>query len=98
MIVDDVAVEITDLKRRQVVSEHRIADIEGEVKDIRKLTEAVLVTSEKVDNLKSDVSELKCDVKAITARPGQRWEKLVSAALGAFATAIIVAVMTLILK
>lgn len=77
---------------------HRIDTLEDEVKDIRKLTEAVLVTSEKVDNLKSDVNELKGDVKAITSRPGKLWDNLASAFIGAVAAGIAAAVLALILK
>lgn len=96
--MEDMAVEVAKLQQRQSVSEHRISDLEGEVKDIRQLTTAVVQVNNKVDNLKTDVTELKSDVKSLNARPGKWWDKLASAALGALATGIVAAILALILK
>lgn len=96
--MDDVAVEIADLKRRQTVSEHRIADLETEVKDIRQLTTAVVQVNDKVDRLKSDMEEVKNDVKEITARPVQWWDKVISAVLGAAAAGLTAAILALVMK
>ncbi|MFR5049770.1 MAG: hypothetical protein ACLUDH_15880 [Faecalispora sporosphaeroides] len=67
---------------------HRIDGLEAEVKDIRDLTTAVATVNQKVDGLDSDVKEIKTDVKAITGRPGQWWDKLVAAGIGAAGVAI----------
>ena len=96
--MDDVAVEIAKLDQRQSVSEHRISDLEGELKDIRQLTTAVVQVNDKVDNLKTDVGEIKDKVEGITARPGKWWDKIVSAALGAAVTGLVAALLTLIIK
>lgn len=96
--MDDLVVEITDLKRRQTVSEHRIADLESELKDIRQLTTAVVQVNDKVDRLKSDMDEVKSDVKKITARPGKWWDKVISAALGAFAAGLTAAILAAIMR
>lgn len=96
--MDDIAVEITDLKRRQTVSEHRIADLESELKDIRQLTTAVVQVNDKVDRLKSDMDEVKTDIKMITARPGKWWDKVISAALGAVAAGLTTAILALIIR
>ncbi len=76
----------------------RIDDLTDEVKDIRGLTAAMATVNEKVDNLKSDMTEVKTDIKSISARPGQWWDKLVAAAIGAVITGLIAAILKLILK
>jgi hypothetical protein len=77
---------------------HRIDELDAEVKDIRSLTAAMATVNQKVDNLKSDVDEIKADVKSITARPGEWWDKLASAAIGAAAAGFVAAVLKLILR
>lgn len=96
--MEDMAVEVAALKQRQTVSEHRIADLEGEVRDIRTLTAAMARVDEKVDDLRGDVEEIKSDVKDITARPGKKWDKLVAAVIGAVGSALVASLLALILK
>ena len=77
---------------------HRIDELDAEVKDIRGLTAAMAAVNQKVDNLKSDVDEIKTDVKGITARPGRWWDKLVAAIIGTIAAGVATAVLALILR
>lgn len=76
----------------------RLDGLDAEIKDIRNLTTAMGRMDEKVDNLKSDVDEIKSDVKVIAARPGQWWDKLIAAAIGAISTGIVAAILAQILK
>ena len=94
----DMAVEFAKLQQRQSVSEHRISDLEGEVKDIRQLATAMSCIDQKVGAIGKDMDELKGDIKALNARPGKWWDKIASAALGAVATGLVAAVLALILK
>ena len=96
--MENMAVKVAALKQRQTVSEHRIADLEGEVRDIRTLTAAMARVDEKVDDLRGDVEEIKSDVKDIAARPGRKWDKLVAAVIGAVGTAPATSLLALILK
>ena len=96
--MENMAVKVAALKQRQTVSEHRIADLEGEVRDIRTLTAAMARVDEKVDDLRGDVEEIKSDVKDITAHPGRKWDKLVAAVIGAVGTAPATSLLALILK
>ena len=77
---------------------HRIDDLEVEVKNIRDLTAAMAAVNQKVDNLKSDVDEIKADVKGITSRPGRLWDKLAAAIIGAIGAGVAAAVLALILR
>lgn len=91
----DIAQEALDSAKS---AHHRIDTLEAEVRDIRGLTAAMAAVNEKVDNLKSDMDEIKSDVKAITDRPGQWWDKLIAAIIGAIGAGIATAILTLVLK
>ena len=77
---------------------HRIDGMESEIKDMRDLTTAVAVTARNVEGLQNDVTEIKADVKSITARPGKLWDILEGASIGAIAAGLVAAVLSLILK
>ena len=82
-----------------VASAHkRIDAVEREVKDLRTLTLAIAKVDSKVDNIKEDVEEIKQEVQQVTARPGQWWDKLIAAALGALASGIVAAILAQVLK
>ena len=91
----DIAQEALDSAKS---AHHRIDGLETEIKDIRGLTAAMARMDQKVDCLDSDVKEIKADVKAISARPGRWWDKLIAAAVGAVGTGIAAAVWTAVFK
>lgn len=77
---------------------HRIDALEHEVGDLRTLTVAVGKMGERLDGVKTDVEEIKTDVKAITDKPGRLQDKLIAAALTALATGLVGAILALIVK
>jgi wobble nucleotide-excising tRNase len=76
----------------------RLDTLEKEVGDIHELTASIKVVSEKVDDLTGDMNEIKTDVKKFSQRPGQMWDKLVAAMIGAAGSGLVGALLTLILK
>lgn len=80
------------------VSNHRINDLEEEVKDIKALTNAIGVVNTKVDNLKDDVVEIKESVKSFTIQPAKNWNKFKMAIACAIGTGIIGVIIGLIFK
>lgn len=80
------------------LAHRRLDGLDAEIKDIRSLTSAMAAVNEKVDCLNSDVQEIKSDVKEITRRPVQLWDKLIAGILGAAAAGIAAALLQLILK
>ena len=95
--MDSIGAKVMELDARQKTSEHRIKDLENEMRDLRDLTNAVAVTHESVHQLKARVEELHTDVKSLSLRPARRWESVVatlitgtvSAAAGALAALVL---------
>jgi predicted nuclease with TOPRIM domain len=94
----DVQVRITELDARQRTSEHRIKDLEGEMHDLRKLTEAVAVTNSNVEQMAHRVDELHQDVKDLKNIPAGRWEKAVTAVITGVAGMLAGGVLALVLQ
>lgn len=76
----------------------RIDRLEVELQETRKLTEAVIKMTERLEILTKDMDEVKKDVKALSARPAKLWEKVVFTAVGSVVTALVASIMYLILK
>ena len=80
-------------------SAHKRLDEQAkEIKDIHDLAVAMSAMSEKVDGLSADMQEVKSEVQKVTGQPGQRWDKLVTAIIGAVAAGLVGAILALILK
>lgn len=67
--------EVTEEKFKVV--NHRISDLENEVKDIKDLTIAISTVNNKVDTLTDTVGEVKAGLKEIASKPGKRWDNAV---------------------
>lgn len=76
----------------------RIDTLEREVKDLRDLTLAIAKVDSKVDNIKEDVEEIKQEVEKVSSRPLKVWDKLIAAAVGAFASGIVAAILATVLR
>ena len=76
----------------------RIDAVEREVKDLRTLTLAIAKVDSKVDNIEEDVKEIKQEVQQVVSRPGQWWDKLIAAAIGACASGLVAAILAQVLK
>ena len=76
----------------------RLDTLERDVIDLRALTVAVGKMGERLDGVKTDIEEIKTDVKAITDNPRKLQDKLIAAALTALAAGLVGAVLALILK
>lgn len=77
-------------------TEHRLSTLESELKTAFRRIDEVrdrqshlddLVVSVKQlaireENVEADVKEIKADVKALTAKPGERWNDLVKTIIG----------------
>lgn len=90
--------ELTRIAESVKSAHKRIDRLEVELQETRKLTEAVIKMTERLEVLTKDMDEVKRDVKALSARPAKLWEKVVFTAVGSVVTALVASVMYLILK
>lgn len=90
----DTEAKLAELEARERTSEHRIRDLENDLRDLRDLTNAVAVTNESVNHLKDRVEELHSDVKNLSAVPKTRWETVVTALITAVIGALIGSLLT----
>ena len=82
--------EILDLAKS---NQHRIEDLENEQKELRNLTNAVALMAAEQKNMRTDLSEMKTDIKAIKEKPGKKWDN----AVDKICTLIIAAVVAFML-
>ena len=74
----------------------RIGTLEAKVEDLHAL--AVATVNTKVDDLNDSVDEIKTEVKKVCDRPGNRWEKLVAAVIGALGAGLAAGLLSLLGK
>ena len=76
----------------------RIGTLEAKVEDLHALTVVVATVNTKVDDLNDSVDEIKTEVKKVCDRPGNRWEKLVAAVIGALGAGLAAGLLSLLGK
>ena len=88
MTDEDIAVKLADHENEIGSLKHRMKDVEEEHKALAELTASVRELASDQGHLKTDVCEIKGDVKSLMSIPGKRWDglvdKLIFAAAGAF--------------
>lgn len=77
---------------------HRLDRLEEDVKDVHLLAEAMAATQKEMENMKTDMGEVKRSLSILTEQPGGRWGQLVNAVISAVSTGLVGAVLVLILK
>ena len=70
---------VTEVEQRAKSNSHRIDEMQTDLKNLTELTASVKVLATKQENVESDVREIKTDVKALTEKPGKRWDAIVAA-------------------
>lgn len=65
-----------------------IAELKKRQDDMEKLVSSVAIIANEQEHMRDDVREIKADVKALTEKPGKRWEgmieKIIFALVGGF--------------
>ena len=69
---------LTEVEERAKSNQHRIDELEQRADEQEKLISTVAVLASKQKTMKNDVKEIKDDVKALTSKPGKRWDSLVT--------------------
>ena len=86
---ENLAVALQEVKDRSLRNEGRIEKLEENQQALNDLALSVRELATDQDNMKNDITEIKTDVKVLTAKPAKRWDglvdKLLAALVGAFA-------------
>ena len=87
---ENLAVALQEVKDRSLRNEGRIKKLEENQQARNDLALSVRELATDQDNMKNDITEIKTDVKALTAKPAKRWDgivdKVLYAIIGAFVT------------
>lgn len=80
------------------VANHRIDDLEDEVKGNRELIIAVKEIATEMKHIKEDQADMNKRLKSIEDKPSKNWDKVTSTIIGTVVGAIIGALIGLVLK
>ena len=85
----DYSAAIAELAQRGKSNTHRLDKLEQRQDALDKLVTSVEVLATRQESVEGDVKEIEEDVTGLAARPGKRWDSIVStllaALVGAFA-------------
>lgn len=81
--------QLTEVEQRSRSNTHRIDKLEERQDNLDKLVASVAVMATEQEHIKEDVTEIKSGVKALTEKPGKRWESLVEKLIWAVAAALV---------
>lgn len=80
---------LTEVEERSKSNSHRIDDLEKRQDNLDDLVSTVKVLAVREENVETNVKEIKCDVKSLTNKSGQRWDGLVDKIIMTIVAAII---------
>lgn len=80
---------LTVVEDRAKSNSHRLDEMEKRQDDLDELVSTVKVLAVREENVETDIKEIKKDVKTLTNKPGQKWDKLVETIFLAIAGAFI---------
>ena len=80
---------LTEVESKAARNEGRIRKLESEHEALNKLATSVAVMAERQDTMNHNVEALAEKVDSIEGKPAERWEKLISAIVGALSGAFI---------
>lgn len=80
---------LTEVEQRSKSNAKRLDDIERRQDNLDNLVSSVAIIAQEQDHIKSDVTEIKTDVKALTEKPAKRWDDMVDKSLWAVVAAVI---------
>lgn len=85
---------LTEVEERSKSNTKRLNEMEKRQDSLDELVSTVKVLAVREENVENTVQEIKKDVKSMTEKPGQRWDKLIDTLIAAFAGGIIAFILT----
>ncbi len=80
---------LTVVEDRAKSNTHRLDEMEKRQDDLDDLVSTVKVLAVREENVETDVKEIKKDVKTLTNKPAQKWDKLVETILVVIVSAVV---------
>lgn len=87
--MEDLAIKLQQTYDRSIRNEKRIEQLETDQKALNELTLSVQELVINQTNMKTDIAEIKDNIKEITSIPTERWEKVVESVLSVVVGAFI---------
>lgn len=79
---------LTEVEQRSHSNSHRLDEMERRQDNLDDLVSTVKVLAVREENVENDVKEIKSDVKSLTSKPAQRWEKMIEQIIALIVAAI----------
>lgn len=90
--MDDMAVRIAECDARSKANSHRLDAVEAKQEELDKIVTAVSLMSQEQVHIKTDLAEIKTDVKTLAAKPAKlvdgMVEKFIFGIVGALAVIV----------
>ena len=80
---------LTEVEERAKLNSHRLDEVEKRQDDLDELVSTVKVLAVREENVETDVKEIKNDVKSLTNKPAQRWDRMVEKVTWAVVAAVV---------
>lgn len=98
MNLEEITGKLSETDSRSRSNTHRIDRLEERQDDLDQLTAAMAGQQKEIEHMSADMREIKVDVKSLMDVPRSRWNTVITAAATAVVSAIVGAVLALILK
>lgn len=80
---------LTEVEARSKSNTRRLDEVETRQDNLDQLVSSVAVMATEQEHIKSDVSEIKSDVRSIMDKPGKRWDNIVEKIVWAVVAAVL---------
>lgn len=88
------AVRLAEVDARSRSNTKRIDELQRKQDDLGELVSCISTLKNEQDHIKTDVGEIKADVKEMKGKPAKRWDSLIDKAIWAVAAALITYILT----
>lgn len=75
---EELAVKVAEIDQRSRSNTHRLEKMEQRQDNLDKLCSSVASLAAEQEHIKTDVTEIKADVKCLAEKPIKRWESVVT--------------------
>lgn len=86
---EEMALKLTEVEQRSKSNTHRLDDVEKRQDNLDELVTSVAIMAKEQEHLRTDVTEIKTDVKALTTKPAKRWDAIVDKLIWAVLAAVV---------